>query len=159
MQFSKKMWLMISGATWMAIGIMLLVKGLKFIVTISETSGAVSPLLNWFVPLVGARQQAGLLLISAGLFLGFIKGRVVLVKTVKRISARIPEGSSKISQVYDRKYYVILAVMVGIGMTFRFLPIPLDLRGVIDVTIGSALINGAMLYFRETITCDTCSRG
>jgi hypothetical protein len=109
--------------------------------------------------LVGARQQAGLLLISAGLFLGFLKGRVVLAKTVKRISERIPEGESNISQVYDKKYYVILAIMVGIGITFRFLPIPLDFRGAVDVTIGSALMNGAMLYFRGMITCGTGSRG
>jgi hypothetical protein len=38
--------------------------------------------------------------------------------------------------------------MMALGLVFRFLPIPIDLRGLIDVAIGSALINGAMLYFR-----------
>lgn len=154
MRFSKKTWLVVSGLTWIALGVMLLVKGLKFI--LAEGS---APLLSWCEPLVGSHQQASLLVISAGLFFGFIKGRVILAKTVKRIVGRIGEGRLTFSQVYDRKYYVVLAMMMGLGISFRFLPIPDDVRGLIDVTIGSALINGAMLYFRETITCGTCSRG
>ncbi len=148
MQFSKKGWLVISGGTWMAIGVMLLVKGLKFVVGAAEGS---SPFLNSLVPLVGTRQQAALLLISGGLLLGFIKGRVVLAKTVSRIAGRLGEGSIALSQAYDRKYYIVLATMVGVGIGFRFLSIPLDVRGLIDVTIGSALINGAMLYFRKLV--------
>jgi hypothetical protein len=38
--------------------------------------------------------------------------------------------------------------MVLLGLVIRFLPIPIDARGLVDVAIGSALINGAMLYFR-----------
>jgi hypothetical protein len=35
---------------------------------------------------------------------------------------------------------------------FRVLSIPFDIRGGVDVAIGSALINGAMLYFRHMLT-------
>jgi hypothetical protein len=38
--------------------------------------------------------------------------------------------------------------MMMLGMIFRYLPIPIDVRGFIDLAIGSALMNGAMLYFR-----------
>jgi hypothetical protein len=151
----------VSGCTWMAIGIMLLVKGLKFIVSTAEIKDAASPLINWLAPLVGTRQQAALLLVSVALLIGFIKGRTILAKTVKRIADRIltAQGDLTMNQAYDRKYYAILAIMVGIGLTFRFLPIAHDIRGFIDVAIGSALINGAMLYFRQAVTCGTYSPG
>jgi hypothetical protein len=152
MKFSKRTWVVISGGTWIAIGVMLLMKGLKFIVATTEMTDG-TPLLSRLASMIGSRQQAGLLIISAALLVGFIKGRTVLAKTVKRIADRIHAGDQTLSmdQVYDRKYYVILGIMVGIGMAFRFLPVPLDVRGFIDVTIGSALINGAMLYFRQLI--------
>jgi hypothetical protein len=41
----------------------------------------------------------------------------------------------------------LIGAMVGLGVTLRFLPIPVDLRGFIDTAVGSALVNGAMLYF------------
>ncbi len=37
--------------------------------------------------------------------------------------------------------------MMGIGVVFRFLPISHEIRGCVDIAIGSALIQGAFLYF------------
>lgn len=161
MKLSKRTWLVVSGCTWIGMGVVLLLKGLKFIVTTAEAKDAAAPWINWLVPLVGTRQQAALLLISVALLIGFIKGRTLLAKTVKRIADRIltAQDDLPMNQVYDRKYYAVLAVMIGIGLTFRFLPIAFDMRGFIDVTIGSALINGAMLYFRQAVTCGTYSPG
>jgi hypothetical protein len=56
------------------------------------------------------------------------------------------------TQAYDQKYWILLCLMMMLGMMFRFLPIAVDIRGGIDVAIGSALINGAMLYFRQILT-------
>ena len=39
--------------------------------------------------------------------------------------------------------------MVGLGALIKVLNLPLDVRGAIDIVIGSALINGAMIYFRS----------
>jgi hypothetical protein len=38
--------------------------------------------------------------------------------------------------------------MILLGLSMRFMPILIDVRGVIDVAIGFALLNGSMLYFR-----------
>jgi hypothetical protein len=128
-----KQWSLVSGVSWFAMGAYLLMKGLKLL-KISELE---SPAL--------------ILWICVSLLAGFIKGRTVLAKSVKRVVAHLSNQKSPIHffQAYDKKYYFILATMMGLGMLMRFLPIPVVVKGIIDVTIGSALINGAMLYFRE----------
>ncbi len=148
MKLSRRVWFIISGVSWLGIGMMLLMKGLRFVVASTE-QGA---LVGWLARIAGSKQQGTLMLICLGLLIGFIKGRTVLAKTVKRIGARIRVAEQlSIHEVYDRKYYIVLAAMIGIGMIFRFVPIPLDVRGFVDVAIGSALMNGAMLYFREML--------
>jgi hypothetical protein len=151
-KMSARKWIVISGLSWLVIGSYLMFKGLKWItlaMALPETPG----LLRWFVSLAGSLQQGALLLICLGLLIGFIKGRMVLSKSVNRIVKHLRELKEPIqfSNAYDKKYYIILGSMMGLGLLFRFLPIPFDIRGAIDVTIGSALINGAMLYFREAI--------
>ena len=151
MQLSKRVWLVISGIQWLAIGGMLLVKGLRYLVPLVSSSDAPAPLLQRLVPMAGSRQQAALLIISAALLIGFIKGRTVLAKAVSRIVDRIQlqEGLLSLNQVYDKRYYLILLIMVGLGFTMRALNLSHDIHGGIDVAIGAALINGGMLYFRR----------
>lgn len=154
MILSKRTWFIISTISWLGIGVMLLMKGLRLTVAAAEQATGASPLLNKLVSLTGGRQQAALLIICLGLFIGFIKGRVILAKTVNRIASRInlhPEGLS-LKEAYDTKYWIILGLMMGLGVLFRVLPIPGDIHGGIDVVIGSALINGAMLYLRHVFT-------
>ncbi len=151
MNLSKRAWLVISGIQWLAIGVMLLVKGLRFLVPLAEQLEAPAPLLQWMVSMVGSREQAALLIVSLALLVGFIKGRTVLAKAVNRIADRIElqEGPLTLNQVYDKRYYLILLIMVGLGFTMRALNLPHDIHGGIDVAIGAALINGGMLYFRR----------
>ena len=97
------------------------------------------------------KVDSALVIICIALLVGFIKGRMVLSKSVMRIVGHLQAQVAPIfwKKAYDRKYYLILAIMMGIGMGLRFVSIPDGVRGFIDVTIGSALINGAVLYFRE----------
>ncbi len=99
------------------------------------------------------RVDSALVIICVALLVGFVKGRMVLSKSVARIVGHLRAQVAPISwkKAYDRKYYLILAIMMGIGMGLRFVSIPDGVRGFIDVTIGSALINGAVLYFREAV--------
>lgn len=130
----KKMLLIVgSGAIWLGVGILLMAKGLPLIVHNHLKT-----------------QNTGLLLISIGLLVGFIKGRWVLSKTVERVVRRIimlPPGFSY-KDVYGRRYLALLASMIMLGLLLKWLPIPVDVRGTVDIVIGSALINGAFLYFR-----------
>ncbi len=153
MIFSKRTWFIVSTVTWLGIGVMLLMKGLRLVVGAAELATGSTPLLKTFLTFAGTRHQGALLIICLGLFIGFIKGRTILAKTVNRIADRINlhPGGLTLNQAYDRKYWIILGLMMGLGVLFRLLPIPKDIHGAIDVAIGSALINGAMLYFRHVL--------
>jgi hypothetical protein len=154
---NARKWIVVSGVSWLVVGSYLMVKGLNWValamVSPPGRSPERSPLIQWLSTFTGSVQQGALILICAALFVGFIKGRLVLSKTVHRVTTRLRSEKSPIhfSRAYDRKYYVILGSMMGLGLLFRFLPIAFEIRGAIDVTIGSALINGAMLYFRQAV--------
>ena len=140
-------WIVFSGFVWMTIGLWLLYKGLHFI---SDAAFSTDSLCFRWSSVFGSAQQGAAILIAAGLGIGFLKGRFVLSKTVHRVATRIASLPLPIrySSVYPSSYWMVLSGMMMLGISLRFLPIPIDIRGLIDVAIGSALINGAMLYFR-----------
>lgn len=143
----QRAWVIFSGFVWLAIGSFLLYKGLHLI---SDAVLLSHSLCFRLKNIFGTSHQAGTVLIAAGLFIGFLKGRFVLSKTVHRISSRIVGLPLPIRfvDVYPSSYWILISSMVALGISLRFLPIPIDIRGFIDVAIGSALLNGSMLYFR-----------
>lgn len=141
----------LSGLVWMVVGCFLLPLGLNFIVEtlLQENAQLPHPVLNFLSPYVGGLDQAALVWIVFALFVGFLKGRRVFAKSVQRSVNRILTlpNPTNLSKIYTPGYYILLASMVLLGVLVRFTT--LDVRGGIDVAIGSALINGAMLYFRS----------
>lgn len=140
-------WIAFSGFVWLAIGTYLLYKGLRLI---SEATLSSASLCFHLKDVFGTSQQVGVFLIAMGLLIGFLKGRFVLSRTVHRISMRIANLSLPIrfADVYPSSYWILIVSMIALGVSLRFLPILIDVRGLIDVAIGSALVNGSMLYFR-----------
>jgi hypothetical protein len=141
-------WVVFSGILWFVIGVSLLYKGLHFI---SEATFRTETLSFQMVGRVFATpQQAGTFLIAVALITGYLKAKFVLSKTVERVVLRIESLPSPIRfrDAYSRSYWILIGSMILLGMSFRFIPISIDLRGAIDLAIGSALVNGAMLYFR-----------
>ena len=140
-------WIAFSGFLWLGIGVFLLYKGIHFI-----SEGITTPfsLSDRFQKTFGSTEKAATIWIVTGLIIGFLKGRLIFPKTVQRIVHRIRALPLPIgfAQVYPPSYWLLITAMVGLGMLMRILPIPVDARGLIDVAIGSALMNGAMLYFR-----------
>lgn len=132
MKRSYKTWITISGVLWGIVGCMLLYKGLQYLAEGVDVRG--SDRASW--------------LVAAALFVGFLKGRFVLRKTVERITLRLMqlEGPVSFFDAYPKSYWLLLASMMTLGFLLRL--VPLEVRGFIDVAVGSALINGAMLYFR-----------
>ncbi len=127
---SRKTWIMISGLIWAFAGFLLLYKGLRILASLPN-------------------QEMATWLVAAGLLIGFIKGRFILSKTVNRISSRIASLPTPIqfADVYPKSYWILISSMMGIGMLMRM--VPPAWHGCIDVAVGSALINGALLYFRS----------
>jgi hypothetical protein len=128
---NRRAWISISGFIWAVAGSLLLYKGLTILAKLPNQEQA-----TWWV--------------GGGLLIGYIKGRFVLSKTVRRLSARIQalEPPISFSQVYPTSYWFLLASMFGIGILLRL--VPPTWHGSIDVAVGSALIHGALLYFKET---------
>ncbi len=152
MRVSKQMAILFSGAVWLGVGFMLLSKGLILLVTATTATDSL-PWLEQTMHFIGDKQQSALFLISLGLLVGFIKGRMILIKTVKRVVHRIMSLPDPllITQMYDKKYLILLCLMMAMGMSLKRLHLPSDILGTIDVAIGSALINGSLLYIRHLV--------
>lgn len=151
MRLSKTAWIAISGLTWFVVGIGLLTLGLNFIVYKAQLHPTeTGSLIAKLAPIAGGREQGALALIAIGLVLGFIKGRFVLVKTVKRVSERILglQAPIQLTQVYSKGYLLLIGGMVLLGISMKWLGLPAEVRGLIDVAVGSALMNGSSAYFR-----------
>jgi hypothetical protein len=145
--------IVISGLIWLAIGVYLLRLGLNFIIggIHSDTASFVDyPLIHFLLPYSGGVEGAGIILIAISLLMGHAKGRYVLAKSARKGVQRIlsfPNPTS-LGNIYSAKYYILLGAMIALGVSVKYLGFASDIRGVVDVIIGSALINGAMFYFR-----------
>ncbi len=135
MQLNRTKLIIFSGLIWLSVGIMLLSVGFKYLI-----KGA-------------AETQTLITCITLALILGYLKGRYILKKSVHREVFRILSitKSVRISDLYSKKYYILLAIMVCLGYLMNALALPPIIRGTIDITIGSALIKGAMLYFIHAV--------
>lgn len=143
--------LVLSGVIWLAVGCFLLPLGLNFVfeALLNDNRQSFHPILSFLSPYAGGLDPAALFLMAFAFIIGFLKGRYVLAKTVQRSVNRLlslPQPI-RLSQIYPISYYLLLGIMFLMGYLVRFAP--LDVRGGIDVTIGSALISGAFLYFRQ----------
>lgn len=150
LKLSHAMLIVLSGLVWLAIGAFLLSIGLNFLVESGKAPlgsyAFLETLSKWF----GGKDQAVLTLVVLGLAIGYFKGRFVLGKAARKGVDRIlsfPNPSS-IASLYSARYVLLLAVMMGIGVSFRIFNLSHDIRGFVDVAIGAALLNGAMIYFR-----------
>ncbi|MDR3623933.1 MAG: hypothetical protein P4L16_02200 [Chlamydiales bacterium] len=154
LKFKHSTLIVVAGLIWMAVGVYLLNMGLRLI---SEKAlqhmAEVHPtsLLSYLAAFAGGIQEASVVLIALAMLIGYFKGRYVLAKTVHRMVARIREMPSPVAlhRIYGARFYVLIAIMMGLGMLIRFFDTPADIRGAVDVIIGSALVNGALLYFRQ----------
>lgn len=150
-KFKHKTLTFISGALWLVIGLALLIVGLNLVThAAQDPSEDGHPLMYQLSGLFEHTENAAVALIAFGLFIGYFKGRYALGKSAQRIVKRIltlPNPCS-LGRIYPISYYLLVGVMILIGISFNYFNIPKDIRGFIDVAIGAALINGAIVYFR-----------
>jgi len=146
--------ILFSGFLWIGIGVLLLTKGMQYLALagkqILEGTHEGFSLLLLMGRLSKNPEQATWMLLGCAFLIGIFKGRVVLKKTVNRVVTRIRSFPSpiKVTQMYSLGYLVLLGGMIFLGVLFKVLSLPLDVKGFIDLIIGVALINGAMLYLR-----------
>lgn len=147
-KFSHAMLIALSGLIWFFVGIYLLPLGIHFLIDNGLNQGPLMSLLSSL-----DIEEAGLILVAIGLAIGYFKGKHVFAKTVEKNVDRIRAlpAPASLHHLYTVRYIVLLGTMILIGLSMRWFNLPLDVRGFIDVAVGSALINGSMLYFRKAL--------
>lgn len=158
MKFKHRTLIAVAGALWFVIGLFLLTLGIRFVMeSVRDPSMLDKPgcfsILSLASYFVSSLNNAVILLLTSALLLGYIKGKIALGKTVYKQIDRISglPNPAKLKFLYTKGHYLLIALMIALGFSMRFLPITLDTRGFIDIAIGSALMNGALLYFRSAI--------
>lgn len=157
MKFTHAKLIAISGLIWFAAGFFLLNIGFGLLLGNFDAT-AHFLFLDKLSQSAGGFQQASLLVIATALGIGYLKGKYVLGKSARQGAERIlsfPNPTS-IKNIYSKKYYILLASMVGLGMSIKYLGLPNDVRGAIDIAIGAALVNGAVVYFRLAAGIKSC---
>lgn len=144
----------ISGLVWLGVGISLFVLGVNLLTAHLVTADGSYPLIDLVSPYFGGTEQATVVLIALALYFGFLKGKHVLGKSARQGIARLRTLPNPVSiaKIYSAKYYVLLGAMILMGMSLKYTGIPSDLRGFIDLIVGTALIQGALIYFRLVST-------
>lgn len=159
MEIPRRYLLLAQGLVWLAVGLYLLPLGVFFLLKPLEMGTATSlPLFTALSSLSLNAPEAACVLLTIGLIIGHFKSRKVFSKAVKRSEAYVgslPEKTT-LSKIYPPIYLLLILFMAGLGMAMKYFEVPLDIRGFIDVAVGSALIKGALLYFkafRKLVLC------
>lgn len=139
----------LSGIIWITIGIFLLRLGLDFLFGPQSTIHSTTPLIDLFKGLIG-HKEAAVAIAAIGLYIGFLKGKHVLSKAASKGIERILSlpDPTPIHKIYSLKYYLLIGAMILLGLSLKYLGVPTDIRGAVDIAVGSALINGSIKYFR-----------
>jgi len=155
MKFQKHTLITIAGFIWFFVGIMLLLKGLQLLFIEAHLTGHKGgPLITGLMyAFTGAIMPTILVIFLLGLLVGFAKGKWALGKAAKRTVKRIYQmkGPIRLSKLYRLHDYVLVMGMIALGRLMHWRHFPSDVHGFIDIAIGSALIQGAMIYFRYAI--------
>lgn len=151
LKFSHRTLIYLSGLIWFVVGFLLLRLGLTLLMGITPGEAVTLPLISLILPFVSKHEQAVSAVLCIACLIGYVKGRFVLGKSVKKGVSRIVSfpNPTSLGNIYSAKYYILLGGMVGLGMSIKYLGLSNDVRGLIDVTIGIALLVGAMNYFRH----------
>jgi len=142
----------LSGLIWFVIGLASTFEGLYLIAQVVSGQKEAC-LLKALAPFAGDVVRGGVLAISLALGVGLLKGRFLLAKTVRKVVKHILNRPSPVHfwRLYLKRYLVLVAVMVGLGVVMWFAPIPFDVMGAINVIIGTALIQAALLYVKHAM--------
>lgn len=148
---SRRTLCIFAGSIWLLAGANLLFLGVRFLLesaTPLSLANSNLPLLHTVIEWMPQDTFAVPFLACIGALIGFVKGRTVLRRAARREVQRIFALPHPVSmrQLYSLRGAILLGLMFCLGLLLKFLNLPLDVRGVIDVAIGVALILGSTHY-------------
>ncbi len=135
--------LRVSGCVWFCIGVMLLRLGIQF--SLRSLDHPEETLFN-------LSENGIIVLLAIAIGIGTLKGKIILKKTALRACQRITllDNPASLFSLYGPASYAIIAVMMSLGICMNYFHTPCDIRGFIDIAVGSALTQGSLHYFRYT---------
>lgn len=154
LKFKAKTMIFLSGFVWFFMGTFLMWKGMRYLEeALVVFQSDEYPLLSSLYSIAGGVSEAIVLVVFTALLIGVVKGRFVLGKSACRGIARLQSLPEPIllSNIYPLPYYGLYAVMMGMGMAMSLFKCPHDIRGFVDIAVGSALLNGSLCYFRASV--------
>ncbi|MCK4934391.1 MAG: hypothetical protein KAR79_02275 [Simkaniaceae bacterium] len=144
-----------SGSMWFFMGALLIFKGMSYIsegaLAFEAAQNVHFSLISFTVPFFSSLQKSVFALVIASCSIGYFKGHFVMSKTVNRMCRRIItlHAPFKIQEMYTKGYVILICSMMILGMSMRFIPISADVRGVLDLAVGVALMKGSFLFFKR----------
>lgn len=158
MKLSHISLIVMGGVVWFIVGAFLLPFGLHLLMDAMQTKEIFTPFINGLNSWVGGRENSTILIITLALFIGSLKGKFVLGKSARRSVLRVKNYPSPtaITQLYNFPYCLLILSMIALGMLMKFF-VSQDIRGFVDVAVGTALIRGAMIFFRSALDTRTQS--
>lgn len=155
MKFEKYQLITLAGFLWFVLGITLLTKGLYLMILTAHLSGEkAGPILNVFMyAFTGGIVPAALTILLLGVVLGIMKGRWALGRAATLLVRRIypMRGKIHVAKLYRIHDYLLIVGIIALSRLLNWIEVPNDVHSLIDIAVGSALINGAMVYFRYAI--------
>lgn len=145
--------IVISGTLWLIIGMLLSFKGFIYMAHCLATYEIKSidyPCLKYLQGYLNNAQKAAFYLIFFSVFLGYMKAKLVLSKSVRRNALRLLDMQPPfhIKNLFSLNFLILIGCMFLLGMIFRVLPIYLDVKAFVDIAVGFSLIYGSILYFK-----------
>jgi hypothetical protein len=134
---SAKTHLAIAAVIWTVVGSGLLAMGALF----------------WFhLPYLGFLDREHLLIGSAALGVGLLKGKFVLDRMANRVIERVetlaePNPFKSVFQMFGAKTLALIAAMMGIGIVLRVAGVSFEIRGLIYLAVGIALLWSSRCYW------------
>lgn len=106
----------------------------------------------WFhFPYLGFVDREHIGFGSLALVVGLLKGKFILEKTAARTIDRVenltePNPFKSIIQMFGGKTISLIAAMMGIGVILRIAGVSFEIRGLIYIAVGTALLWSCQRY-------------
>ncbi|MBD2119503.1 hypothetical protein [Trichocoleus sp. FACHB-262] len=134
---TRRQHLWIAASIWTLVGIGLFTMGLVF----------------WFhLPYLGFLDTKHLGWGAVALSVGLLKGKIILDRTANRVIDRVdtlqePNPFKSIFQMFGAKTIALILAMMGIGVGLRLAGVSFEIRGLIYIAVGTALMWSCRRYW------------
>jgi hypothetical protein len=87
--------------------------------------------------------------------IGLVKGKLILDRTANRVIERVdsleePNPFKSVFQMFGSKTIALILAMMGIGIVLRMAGVSFEIRGLIYMAVGMALIWSCRRYWTAT---------